>query len=256
MDEQKCGVPTSGDLTCGPALSAVQRVKSQMMRSSIRRLLSLLPASLGGALSRARYGWQIRTGRFVSPEPEFGVVRNLLREGDWVIDIGANVGHYTKAFSDAVGRTGRVLAFEPIPRTFEFLTTNCQHFRNRNITLFNAAASDREALVSMEIPVDAGGANYYQARISAESAGSVPVLCIRVDSLGISERIALVKIDAEGHEAMVLLGMEALLRRDRPVVILEGGAREAEGLMRELGYRSTASPGSPNRVYSLARASV
>lgn len=221
------------------------------MHFSIRKLVSLLPTSWQTGLFRARYRWQIRTGRFTSPEPEFKVVRSLVREGDWVLDIGANVGHYTKAFSDAVGRTGRVLSFEPIPRTFELLASNCRHFQYSNVTLFSAAASDHELLVSMEIPADKDGANYYQARIAAESARSVPVLCLKVDSLGVHSRVALVKIDAEGHEAMVLKGMVCLLRRDHPVVILEGGAREAEGLMRELGYESTSLSGSPNVIYAL-----
>ena len=42
----------------------------------------------------------------------------LVREGDVVFDIGANLGHFTLLFSDLVGRRGEVHAFEPVPPTF------------------------------------------------------------------------------------------------------------------------------------------
>lgn len=46
--------------------------------------------------------------------------------GDWALDIGANVGHYTKRMSDLAGPEGRVIAFEPVPDTFAVLCANAQ----------------------------------------------------------------------------------------------------------------------------------
>ena len=41
---------------------------------------------------------------------------------DWIVDVGANVGHYTKRLSELVGPKGRVIAFEPILETFSILS--------------------------------------------------------------------------------------------------------------------------------------
>ena len=61
--------------------------------------------------------------------------------------------------------------------------------------------------------------------------------------------MALVKIDAEDHEAAVLSGMARLLERHHPVLIVEtGDERVVEGLAR-MGYVSERLPGSPNILF-------
>jgi hypothetical protein len=43
--------------------------------------------------------------------------------------------------------------------------------------------------------------------------------------------------------------MRSLLEKDRPVLILESGAREAESVLAGMGYRSEHISGSPNFIY-------
>ena len=40
-------------------------------------------------------------------EPEYGCLGDWIAEGDWVVDVGANVGHYTVRLSQLVGVSGR-----------------------------------------------------------------------------------------------------------------------------------------------------
>jgi FkbM family methyltransferase len=54
-------------------------------------------------------------------EDEIKFVRQLLKPGQKVIDIGANVGVYTLPMAGAVGPTGRVWAFEPASSTADML---------------------------------------------------------------------------------------------------------------------------------------
>jgi len=109
-------------------------------------VLNRLPDSMRSPLKRMRYRAQIRGGTFISPEPDFRVLSNYLRPGEWAIDVGANVGHYTLRMSDIVGETGRVVAFEPIPETFKLL---CANVRRRNVTFLNAAASAKSSVAYM-----------------------------------------------------------------------------------------------------------
>src|SRR5690606_41619503 len=70
-------------------------------------------------LKRIHFSRQIKKGNFVTDEPEYKVLPNFIRKGDWVIDIGANVGHYTIQFSELVGKEGRVIAFRSEEHTSE-----------------------------------------------------------------------------------------------------------------------------------------
>lgn len=106
----------------------------------LRRFVARMPERWQITLKRVHYDRQLKKGTFTTPEPECQVLHTFIGTGDWVIDVGANVGHYTKRFSELVGTTGRVIALEPVTITFGLLTYNVQSFSNQNITLFNAAA--------------------------------------------------------------------------------------------------------------------
>lgn len=216
----------------------------------IRSLAARLPEGIRLELKRLNHLRQLRAGHFVSPEPEFRELDRWVRPGDWVLDVGANVGHYTARLSELVGAEGRVVAFEPIPETFAMLAAVASSCPAGNVTLVNAAASDRTGTVAMDVPeFSEGSRNFYQASIRSDGVGR-RIGTLRIDGLDLP-RISLAKIDVEGHEAAVLRGMEQLLRRDHPVLIVEGLDDEVERITRELGYERTHQQGSPNHVFAL-----
>jgi FkbM family methyltransferase len=210
----------------------------------IRPLVSLLPGSLRASLRGWHHRRQMSRGKFRSPEPEWDRLGEWVNPGDTVLDVGANVGHYTCRMSELVGPGGRVIAFEPVPATFAALVANSKAFRFRNVTLLNAAVGEAVGTVGMSVPAGAEGS--YLARV--DPAAELKCLVLSVDSLALPGPVRAVKIDAEGYEPKVLAGMTELLTRDRPVVILERNA-EAERLLEAMGYTITRSPGkTPNVV--------
>jgi FkbM family methyltransferase len=216
------------------------------MSDILKRVLARLPAGLQQELKRVQHARQIRRGKFHTDEPEFSRVPSLLGPGDWAIDIGANIGHYTARFSEVVGESGRVVAFEPIPATFELLSSNVARFRHCNVTLLNACASNRAGIVNMVVPsFGTGLKNYYQAHVS-DSGSEYAVYCISVDSLQLPHSVRLIKIDAEGQELAVLGGMSELLKRDHPWLIVENGAPGLLDVLAGHGYKVESLPGSPN----------
>ena len=215
----------------------------------LRDAAALLPGSLRQELRRWRYRRQIRRQRFVPNEPEIALLPSLLAPGDWALDIGANVGHYTLAMAALVGARGRVLAVEPISETFDLLTSNVLASGYGNVSALNVAASAVDGLVSMQVPKYGNGRieDYYLAHIAAH--GDRNVLCVRLDSLPYARRIAVVKIDAEDHEISVLQGMTQLLARDRPTLIVESGvAGELPDYLRSLGFSIEIPGGTPNII--------
>jgi FkbM family methyltransferase len=220
----------------------------------LKRIAATLPPVWQNELKRIHFRRQIRRDSFVTSEPEYSILSTLISAGDWVIDVGANVGHYTKRFSELVGPTGRVIAFEPVPETFALLAANLQVLAKTNVTLINAAVSDKTNLVGMSIPAfDTGLRNFYQAYLSDSSDSGLQVLTLSLNSLNLTHKITLIKIDAEGHEAGVLRGMHQILLRDNPTLIVETGSREIEDSMEGIGYTSERLDGSPNVLFRAKR---
>src|ERR1035437_453528 len=72
---------------------------------------------------------------------ELKLIRSIVKPGFNILDIGANIGFYTKLFSQLTGPTGSVHAFEPETTNFKYLQNNLR--ANKNVTLINKAVSDK-----------------------------------------------------------------------------------------------------------------
>jgi FkbM family methyltransferase len=217
-----------------------------MVLNTLKRIAALLPFSWQHELRRPFFYQQIRRHRFMTDEKEYALLDSFLQPGDWVLDLGANVSHYTMRMSELVGPSGRVIALEPMPDTFALLAANTRLFEHANVSLLNVAASDTIATVGIELPrFSEGLPNYYQARLTAEPA-KFAVLTLPIDALSLPVTVRLVKTDVEGHELPVLQGMRRLLERDHPVLIVETGAQDTVDLLQSLGYATERLPGSSN----------
>lgn len=155
------------------------------------------------------------------------VLRNLARvvaAGDWVIDVGANVGLVTSRLCQLVGRSGAVWAVEPLPRNVERL----EALRSRNgldqLTVLPLALSSEPGTARLRIPIRGGGA-FGSFVATWETAGEVEVATARLDDLVAERRppqpLKLVKIDAEGFEPQVVAGATETLSTLRPFVLCE-----------------------------------
>jgi FkbM family methyltransferase len=222
----------------------------------MKSVASRFPRQLQQELKRVRFWRQLRSGTFATAEPEYAHLGDWITAGDWVIDVGANVGHYTVRLSQLVGDAGRVLAFEPVPDTFELLAANLAFVGAHNVSLFNVALSDITAVMALSVPQFSSGlANFYCAGLTStspwpiNSQTSFDVFTVALDTLTLPRRVTLIKLDVEGHELQALRGMAQLLRRDRPRLIVENATEQICALLRDLGYESLQLPESPNRVF-------
>ncbi len=141
------------------------------------------------------------------------VCRQLIRRGASVIDVGAHAGYFTLAFARLVRPGGRVLAFEPHPRTFEFLRRNLGRHGLENVVAVQKAVGDRDGqAVFYETPVSLG----HSLQPVKDHIGTVRVATTSLDSyLGAAwiDQVTLVKVDVEGGEPEVLDGLAGLARR-------------------------------------------
>jgi FkbM family methyltransferase len=214
-----------------------------------KTLMAKLPTRWQHEFKRAHYQRQIRRGSFMTGEPEYAILDTLVAPDDWVIDVGANIGHYTRRFSELAGAGGRIIAIEPVFETFNLLAANASVFPCHNVTLLNVAASDCTGLAGMSVPAfNTGLKNFYEAHLT-EGVSEVQVMTLAIDALRLPRKVSVVKIDAEGHEVKVLRGMVELLKRDAPLLIVESARAELIEYLESLGYRSERLPASPNLIW-------
>jgi FkbM family methyltransferase len=161
-------------------------------------------------------------GRYERDELELLMqcLRGRLAPGGIALDVGANIGNHALFFAP---HFDEVWAFEPNPRIGVLLALNAT--LAPNVRCFDVGLSDRAGDAMLTVPEGNAG----MATLAPGAPGrAVPVRLQRLDDLAglAARRVALVKIDVEGHEAAVLRGARALLARDRPVVVFEQAAHE------------------------------
>ncbi len=165
-------------------------------------------------------------------EDEIKFVRDLLRPGQVAIDIGANYGVYALTMANAVGVDGRVFAFEPVAKTAGYLkqSLDANNFKQAELLqLAISVAPGTERISTQPQP---------QAELNALVEGSKLESSeeVRLDSLDnfFSGRtdVDFLKIDAEGHEQIILDGGRDFFGQNSPLVLYE--VKENSGLHLEL----------------------
>jgi FkbM family methyltransferase len=155
----------------------------------------------------------------------------MLRPGDCVIDVGANIGVLSLAASRLVTEHGHVYAVEAHPLTASKLRRNIELNSRQNITVFQVALGERAGMVQFADRRDDDSQN----AVVFDENKSIKLPMLRLDDLPIQTgEIALVKIDTEGYEKFVLAGAKKTLERTRCVYF-----EAYELLFRRFGYSFT-----------------
>jgi FkbM family methyltransferase len=168
-----------------------------------------------------------------------------VKPGDVVYDIGANVGFYTLLASVLVGPSGRVVAFEPLPRNLRYLRKHLGLNGCGNVMVMPVAVSDCAGRAGFDPGDDPSGG-------ALCDHGAIEVETVALDRLARSKIIPgpdVIKVDVEGGESRALAGGVAMLAREKPLLFLSIHDREAgdlcQGLLDEIGYEMESLNGLP-----------
>ena len=166
--------------------------------------------------------------------------RHLICEGDYVLDIGANLGYYTTLFSGRVGKTGRVYAVEPVQPFFDTLRWAT---RNRdNVTLYHCALGAENRSITLGTPGKYGYLRTGLARVSDDTSSKDAEFSFPAEMKKASElfedlpRLDYIKCDIEGYETIVIPEIQPLLEQFKPPIQIESWLPVAPFLQR-LGYQ-------------------
>lgn len=188
-------------------------------------------------------------------QPEvWNSIAPALSEGSVFFDVGAHIGYFSMKAAIRVGKTGRVLAFEPNPEILNLLRDNVAANHFQNVIVEPIACTDRDQMLTLyAAPIVNTGASSLakqNAEISPDQAArpfSVrgrPIDDV-VRELGLT-RVDAIKIDVEGAEVIVLRGAMDTLQRFHPKLVAEVVPRQLAGfqttvddlraLLRSAGY--------------------
>lgn len=167
--------------------------------------------------------------------------KDYCREGDIAVDVGANIGEVSIILSQGAGPGGRVFAFEPNPRIYQYLLGNLALNHCGNVTTANVAVGAAVGTVRMS-----DGKRDDMNRVTND--GAIELACTALDvHLPPLERIAFIKIDVEGSELRVLEGARATLENTACVNCEMGedhyrrygyGMRDLIGFLQHAGFQT------------------
>ena len=151
------------------------------------------------------------------------LVKKLIKKGDTIIDIGANLGYYSSIFATQTGKEGKVLAVEPIPLYRKILISNTRRFGNVDIIPFGLGENSGEA--TMGIPSKNkfrhGLTRVLDNNDDSQIAGYRVTIKSPESLFSDLPRLDYIKCDIEGYEDKVIPGFQKLINKFTPIIQIE-----------------------------------
>jgi len=169
------------------------------------------------------FGLRLLKDKFYEPEMTH-LVKDILKEGDCFIDLGANEGYFTILASKIVSSKGRVFAVEPQRRLWQVICDNLLINNVFNVQLlpYGIGTKSQEFELQLYPSTNSGATSFsgsYNFKISfgwlrKRIYGHQQSKIVPLDSLSdiLPTKVKLIKIDIEGFEIEALKGMMTLLQ--------------------------------------------
>lgn len=187
----------------------------------------LTPAPLAPLAKRI---FRVMTANKDWTEQEELILHLIVPSSRGSVDIGANVGSYTRLLSKL---TPFVHAYEPDKYTAEVLAGAGLS----NVTVHNKAVSDRAGNITFRVPIVDGQRAVTVASVAKsfenKNFAEQIVQTATLDELA-DEDIGFVKIDVEGHELEVLHGSRKIFQEQRPIVLIEAEEQHRDNTVEDV----------------------
>ncbi len=163
--------------------------------------------------------WLIYFGIKAEPrEKLYGLIKPAMH----ILDIGANIGETSMAFSKLTGVNGSVYSFEPDPQTFERLKKHLELNGCSNVIPVNKGLGKEEGELFLEEGENNSGGNRISPGQQAKQGKKIVITTMdKFAKANSISKIDFIKIDVEGYEYHVLLGAEETIDKHRPAFFIE-----------------------------------
>jgi len=158
----------------------------------------------------------IYTGEYESELKK--IFKSIINKGDYVLNVGANVGFHTLYFAELTGKNGKVSAFEPVPHNFEALNFNVNLNDFDNILTKQVALGNKNEELNISVDVNHTNPGSYNL---FDQQGDTLINCVIGDEMIGEDKVDFIKIDVEGYESFVIDGLLQTIKKNRPKIIFE-----------------------------------
>jgi len=183
-------------------------------------------------------------------DAELAACARFVAPGSTVMDVGANVGIFTMTLARLVGKTGTVIAADPLPRNCARLRAHAEMNHHSSIRIVELAVGDKAGVVKLNPTLDPAFVSVYSDAMDAANPTVIEAQVRPLDDIWRSQGrppVSFMKVDVEGSELGVLDGGQELLSTLRPVLLIEVVDQECMTAIRSrldpLGYEPTQPPG-------------
>ncbi len=144
----------------------------------------------------------------------------VIKKGDIVLDIGANIGYYALAEAKIVGETGKVYAIEPVSSNFKLLKKNINLNNLTNVATFQYAFGDRNSMAEIFVSNFSNLSAVNKNAAGGEIVEVQPVNMMTIDEfVKDKETPKLIRMDVEGYEYEILKGMQSTLKENVKILM-------------------------------------
>jgi FkbM family methyltransferase len=184
-------------------------------------------------------------------------LKEYIKPGMSVVDIGANIGFYSTILLKMVGEKGKVYSFEPDSLNYKHLVSNTRKFKN-SVTS-NVAVSDKSGKIKLykyELNVE-----FKTYDMMGESTEFTEIDCVALDDyFKNGDTVDVVKTDTEGYDYFVINGMKELIKRSKnlvlitefwPFMLTKSGVKPGDFIqqLKDMGFKLTFMDDNAEKIY-------
>lgn len=157
---------------------------------------------------------------------EMKMIFRLIKPGDVIFDIGANIGWYTINILLKYNKEVSVYSFEPMPLSYHFLKKNLELNGCQDIAkTFNFGFFDKDGIIKCFYNIECSPASSLRNIKETDNVEKVECKFRKMDDFVLSElstkKLDFIKCDVEGAELFVFLGAIKTLEQYKPIVFTE-----------------------------------
>jgi len=144
----------------------------------------------------------------------------VLKEGDVVLDVGANIGYYVLVEAQLVGKSGKVYAVEPVRSNFDLLERNVQLNNFKNVSAFQFAFGEKDAKSGEIYVSDKSNLCAMNRNAVGGKIVSAQEVCVETVDTFFKDKAPpnLIRMDVEGYEYQIIKGMAKTLKGDLKIL--------------------------------------
>ena len=172
-------------------------------------------------------------------EAENTLYKQICKNSDTVVEVGANIGVHSLSIAKAIGTSGNLFCYEPQQTVFQTLNANLALNSLTNTRTFQLGVGDENSSMNLVLPDYSKNGNFGGVTLDKNTVGT-KINIVTLDSHLKLESLKLLKIDVEGMEIDVLKGAKETIAKHQPIIYCENDriekSQELIELLNSYGY--------------------